>query len=119
MCSLIGALVLCGANNLLNMYIGIELVSFPLFALIALQDAQPLASESGLKYFIWRNCFRGNAVWFVILIFSCGQGLDFNYLVSALSGFSGLLPQLGLAFVFAGFAFKLALAPTYLVAVCI
>ena len=36
--SLVGAIVLCGAANLLNIYIGIELVSFPIFALIALQE---------------------------------------------------------------------------------
>lgn len=112
--SLIGALVLCGSANLLNVYLGVELISFPIFALIALQDGCNLAIESSLKYFILSGIASGIMLFGISLVFMSAGSLDISDIASKLANFEGGLANLGLLFMLLGLAFKLALAPLHM-----
>ena len=50
--SILGMLVLTSANSLLSLYLGLELLSFPLYAMVALQHQSSQGAEAAMKYFI-------------------------------------------------------------------
>src|ERR1043165_429073 len=50
--SIIGMLVLTSANSLLSLYLGLELLSFPLYAMVALQRHSSKGGEAAMNYFI-------------------------------------------------------------------
>ena len=62
--AVLGMLVMVSAHNLLVIYLGLELLSLPLYAMVAMERDNPKASEAAIKYFtvVWRdpgNWFAG------------------------------------------------------------
>jgi len=64
--SVLGMLVLISANDLMVLYMGIELQSLPLYVIAAMQRDSIRSSEAGLKYFLWSVVLGLVALWRVI-----------------------------------------------------
>jgi NADH-quinone oxidoreductase subunit N len=111
--SILGMLVLTSANSLLSLYLGLELLSFPLYALVALQRGCTNSAEAAMKYFILGALASGLFLYGLSLIYGATHVLAIPAIKQALlqGGQSPLILSIGLTFIVAGIAFKLGAVP--------
>ncbi|WP_342219472.1 NADH-quinone oxidoreductase subunit NuoN [Rickettsiella endosymbiont of Miltochrista miniata] len=111
--SILGMLVLTSANSLLSLYLGLELLSFPLYAMVALQRQSSQAAEAAMKYFILGALASGLFLYGLSLLYGATHSLILPTIHQALlvGGQSHVLLSTGLIFILAGTAFKIGAAP--------
>ncbi|MGI8429491.1 MAG: NADH-quinone oxidoreductase subunit N [Solirubrobacteraceae bacterium] len=116
--SVLGMAVLVSAQNLITLFIGIELLSIPLYVLCASQTRRERSLESGLKYLVIGSVGSATLVYGFALVYGATGSTDFGQIAAAISHgrlAAGVLgdPLLltGLALVVVGFAFKASVAP--------
>jgi NADH-quinone oxidoreductase subunit N len=116
--SVLGMVVLVSSQNLITLFIGIELLSIPLYILCASETRREGSLESGLKYLVIGSVGSATLVYGLALIYGATGSTDFSAIATALS--SGKLaggslgdPMVltGLGLVTVGFAFKASVAP--------
>lgn len=114
--SVLGMFVMVSANNLLALYMGLELMSLSAYVLAAFQRDDARSSEAGLKYFVLGALSSGVLLYGVSLVYGFAGSTDFTAVAASLSGggerHSGAL--IGLVFVFAGLAFKVSAVPFHM-----
>ncbi len=121
--SVMGMAVLVSAQDIVTLFIGIELLSIPLYMLCAAEYRREGSLESGLKYLIIGSVGSATLVYGLAMIYGATGQTGFSGIAGALSGAngSGMLssgnllgdPLLltGIALVVVGFAFKASVAP--------
>jgi NADH-quinone oxidoreductase subunit N len=112
--SVLGMLILTSANSLITLYLGLELLSFPLYALVALQRNVSNSAEAAMKYFILGALASGLFLYGLSLLYGITHSLSISVISHALLQGTGQFPlvlSVGLIFVVAGIAFKLGAAP--------
>ena len=112
--SVTGMFVLASATNLVTLFLGIELLSIPLYVLCALDVRRPTSLESGLKYLVVGSIGSATLLYGLAMIYGATASTDFAAIAAAVSkssigGDPLLLTGLGLAAV--GLAFKASVAP--------
>lgn len=112
--SLLGMLVLVGAQNLVTLFVGFELLSIPLYVLCAAEFRREGSLESGLKYLIVGSVGSATLLYGLALIYGATGSTDFAGINDALrdgeiAGDVLLLSGVGLTLV--GLAFKASVAP--------
>lgn len=114
--SMLGMLVLISAHSLLVIYLGLELMSLPLYALIALKRDDILAVEAAVKYFIMGAIGSGLLLYGTTFIYGMENTIDIAHLGNVLQNSGTTHPTLVLAtiFVIAGIGFKLAAVPFHM-----
>jgi NADH-quinone oxidoreductase subunit N len=111
--SVLGAMVLVSANNLVTIYIGLELHSLPIYALIAIRRKNYLGAEASFKYFILGAIMSAFLLYGMSFIYGVTGSLDINVISSYLTAHGSYQEVVLLAMVFfivVG-AFKLGAAP--------
>jgi NADH-quinone oxidoreductase subunit N len=120
LCSLLGAQVLILSHHLLTFYLGLELMSLPLYALISIQRDGKLGPEAALKYFVMGAIASGVLLFGISLIYAVTKTMTLTGLMSALSHMPATLHPaaiplwVGLVFVLIAAAFKLGLVPFHM-----
>ncbi|OGT67359.1 MAG: NADH-quinone oxidoreductase subunit N [Gammaproteobacteria bacterium RIFCSPHIGHO2_12_FULL_45_9] len=112
--STVGMLVLISAASFLMLFLGVELISLPIYAMIALQRHSGRAIEAGMKYFIVGALASGMLLYGISFIFGATQSLlfmDVAHAVANMSVDNNPYLAFGLAFLVVGIAFKLGAAP--------
>lgn len=114
--SLLGLTCLVKSNDLLLVYLGMELSSFGFYVLTTYKRDSSYATEAGLKYFLLGAVASGNLLFGIVLFYASGATTNYQLLESLVFGlesFSGevLLQQLALVFLLLSFLFKLASFP--------
>lgn len=111
--SILGMLVLSSANSLLCLYLGLELLSFPLYAMVALQRQSSQGAEAAMKYFILGALASGLFLYGLSLLYGATHSLILPTIhqVLLLGGQSSVLLSTALIFILAGIAFKIGAAP--------
>ncbi|MCC7058643.1 MAG: NADH-quinone oxidoreductase subunit NuoN [Burkholderiaceae bacterium] len=114
--SLLGQMVMMSANNLLVVYLGLEMMSLPLYALIALRRSDPVANEAAMKYFVLGALASGFLLYGMSMIYGGAGSLDHGRIASAFADgqISRTVFTFGVVFVVAGVAFKLGAAPFHM-----
>jgi NADH-quinone oxidoreductase subunit N len=116
--SVLGMAVFVAAQNLVSLFLGIELLSIPLYILCASETRRESSLESGLKYLVVGSVGSATLVYGLALVYGATGSTDFAAIGQAMSlnKFSGgvlgnamVLTGLGLTIV--GFAFKASVAP--------
>lgn len=110
--SLLGMLVLASVNDLLMLFIGLELVTFSLYVMVAYLRTDRRAIEAGMKYLILGSVSSGFLIYGVALLYGFVGSTSFVMLRAAVEG--GMMPfsaQVGLFFIMAGLGFKIAAVP--------
>jgi NADH-quinone oxidoreductase subunit N len=112
--SILGMVVLAGAQNLITVFIGFELLSIPLYVLCASELRRATSLESGLKYLIVGSVGSATLVYGLAFLYGTTGETGFRSIATALDK-TGLdndvLLLTGVALTLAGLAFKASVAP--------
>ncbi len=112
--SVTGMVVLAGATNLVTLFLGIELLSIPLYVMCALDLHRRTSLEAGLKYLVIGSVGSATLLYGLAFIYGASGSTDFGEIASAIgdSGIAGdPLLLTGIALALAGLAFKASVAP--------
>jgi NADH-quinone oxidoreductase subunit N len=112
--ALLGIFVLISANSLLSVYLGIELLSLSLYAMVAFDRDSGIAAEAAIKYFVLGAIASGILLYGMSMLYGLTGTLDLDQL--------GVLVQqvpspgliIGVAFVVAAIAFKFGAVPFHM-----
>jgi NADH-quinone oxidoreductase subunit N len=115
--ALLGILVMISANNLLVIYLGLELQALALYSLVALRRDDARATEAAMKYFVLGALASGFLLYGISMLYGATGTLDINALARDVASGDyvsrGAL-VLGLVFIVAGLAFKLGVVPFHM-----
>jgi NADH-quinone oxidoreductase subunit N len=116
--SVLGMAVLVSAQDLVTLFLGIELLSIPLYVLCASEYRREGSLESGLKYLVIGSVGSATLVYGLALVYGATGATDFSHIASAVSRghlHGGVLgdPMVltGTGLVIVGLAFKASVAP--------
>ena len=110
----LGMLMLISARDLIALYLGLELMSLPLYVIAAFNRDNARASEAGLKYFALGALSSGMLLYGSSLIYGFSGTVSFEGIARALSAGASIGPVFGLVFLMAGLAFKMSLVPFHM-----
>jgi len=116
----VGMLMMISANSLISLYVALELQSLPLYVMTAFHRDQLRASEAGLKYFVLGALASGILLYGCSMVYGFTGTLSFDGLATVLAPEAiggdtiGIGVVIGLVFVAAGLAFKLAAVPFHM-----
>ena len=114
--SLLGISVMLSANNFLVVYLGLELMSLSLYALVALRRDHAPATEAAMKYFVLGALASGFLLYGLSMMYGATGSLDIPEVFKAIG--TGQINKsvlaFGLVFVVAGLAFKLGVVPFHM-----
>jgi NADH-quinone oxidoreductase subunit N len=113
---LLGIQVMTAANNFLMVYLGLELMSLSLYALVALRRDHPVATEAAMKYFVLGALASGFLLYGLSMMYGATGTLTIPDAFAAISR-GGINPEVlsfGIVFVVAGLAFKLGVVPFHM-----
>jgi NADH-quinone oxidoreductase subunit N len=115
--SLLGMMLLASANSFLTLYLGLELMSLCLYALVALNRDSALATEAAMKYFVLGALSSGLLLYGMSMIYGATGTLTIPEVarsVGALASRDHNFLVFGLVFVVAGTAFKIGVVPFHM-----
>jgi NADH-quinone oxidoreductase subunit N len=119
MFSLLGMMVLISANSFITVYMGLELMSLCLYAMVALNRGSALSTEAAMKYFVLGALASGLLLYGMSMIYGATGSLEIGAVAAALAGLGGQAAEqpilvFGLVFVVAGLAFKIGVVPFHM-----
>jgi NADH-quinone oxidoreductase subunit N len=113
--SVMGMSVLAASQNLVTLFLGLEVLSIPLYVLCASRLRREPSLESGLKYLIVGSVGSATLLYGLALVYGATGSTDFSGIAAALDRQAGLvddpLTLTGIGLVVAGLAFKASAAP--------
>ena len=115
--SLLGMMVLVSSYNLLTVFLGLELLSLPTYAMVAMYRGRLHSVEASVKYFVMGAIASGILLYGMSMIFGATQSLDLTEIAAAVTNaflYQNLVLILGLVFIVAGVVFKLGAAPFHM-----
>ena len=112
----LGMMVMISANNFIVLYVGLELLSLSLYALVALQRDSKIATEAAMKYFVLGALASGLLLYGMSILYGLTGTLDLNRMATVVHMGVGndMLLVFGLVFLVAGLGFKLGVAPFHM-----
>ncbi|HVF78340.1 MAG TPA: NADH-quinone oxidoreductase subunit N [Solirubrobacteraceae bacterium] len=113
--SIAGMIVLVAAQNLVSVFLGLELLSIPLYVLCATEMRRASSLESGLKYLVVGSLGSATLLYGLAFLYGATGSTDFSGIAAALGGEGDIVtdPLLltGIALTIVGLAFKGSVAP--------
>jgi len=114
--SLLGQFVMISGSNFLSIYIGLEMMSLSLYALVALRRGHAISTEAAMKYFVLGALASGFLLYGISMLYGASGTLsipEFGAAVAA-GNIERVVLVFGLVFVVAGLAFKLGAVPFHM-----
>ncbi len=116
--AVLGMMMMISANNLMSLYLGLELQSLSLYVIAAFQRDDSRSTEAGLKYFVLGALASGMLLYGSSLIYGFTGTTDFDQIALLFDGAAGDRPSLGvifgIVFILAGLAFKVSAVPFHM-----
>ena len=113
--SAVGMMMMISANDLISLYMGLELQSLCLYVIAAIDRDNAKSSEAGLKYFVLGALSSGMLLYGASLVYGFTGFTEFSKIASHLSANgSSLGVVFGLVFIIAGLAFKVSAVPFHM-----
>ncbi len=111
--AVLGMMIMVSGQHFLTLYMGLELLSLCLYALVALDRDNAQATEAAMKYFVLGALASGMLLYGMSMIYGATGSLNISEVASALASGAQDRPVLvlGLVFIVAGIAFKLGAVP--------
>lgn len=114
--SLLGQMVMISGNNLLVIYLGLELMSLALYALVALRRDHTVSTEAAMKYFVLGALASGFLLYGISMLYGATGTLNLNEMakIAASVNANKIILVFGIVFLVAGLAFKLGVVPFHM-----
>ena len=115
--SIVGMMLMVSANNMLMLYLGLELLSLCLYALVAFNRDDGNASEAAMKYFVLGAIASGMLLYGMSIVYGLSGSLQLSEIAQAVSNTEGdqtLGMIFGLVFIVVALAFKLGAVPFHM-----
>lgn len=112
--SVLGMGMMVSANDLISLYMGVELQSLALYVLAAFNRDSLRASEAGLKYFVLGALSSGLLLYGASLVYGFSGATGFDAIALAVGDSPSVGLVFGLVFVICGLAFKVSAAPFHM-----
>ena len=118
--SIVGMMLMVSANNLLMLYLGLELLSLCLYALVAFNRDNGTASEAAMKYFVLGAIASGMLLYGMSILYGLSGSLQLSEIALVVSQASqaGSVQNIGmvfaLVFIVVALAFKLGAVPFHM-----
>ncbi|CAB3820735.1 NADH-quinone oxidoreductase subunit N [Achromobacter insuavis] len=114
--ALLGQMVMISSGNLISIYLGLELMSLALYALIALRRDNVVATEAAMKYFVLGALASGFLLYGMSMVYGATGHLDLAEIskVIAAGKAEKLALVFGIVFLVSGLAFKLGAVPFHM-----
>jgi NADH-quinone oxidoreductase subunit N len=111
--ALVGMMVMVSGQSMLTLYVGLELLSLSLYALVALDRDNARATEAAMKYFVLGALASGMLLYGMSMIYGMTGSLNLAEIHTALTSAPNIhaVLILGLVFIVSGLAFKLGAVP--------
>ena len=114
--AVLGMMVMVSAHSMLTIYLGLELLSLPLYAMVAMERDNGKASEASMKYFVMGAIASGFLLYGMSLIYGATGSLSIETLNQSLSnmGNNAMMVNFGVVFIVSAFAFKMGAVPYHM-----
>lgn len=114
--SLLGQIVMISGNNVLVIYLGLELMSLSLYALVALRRDHVASIEAAMKYFVLGALASGFLLYGISMLYGATGSLDLSDIARATSSITAnkTILVFALVFIVSGLAFKLGAVPFHM-----
>lgn len=111
----IGMMMMISANDLIGLYVGLELQSLALYVVAAFDRDNPRSTEAGLKYFVLGALSSGMLLYGSSMVYGFTGTVSYAGIAEAVKGgHPGIGLIIGLVFVAAGVAFKISAVPFHM-----
>ena len=121
--ALLGMNVMVSATNFVTLYVGLELLSLALYAMIAMQRTVTASIEAALKYFVLGALASGLLLYGISMVYGATHSLNLAEIFASLTKVNSLMVEdssslffarFGLVFIVAGLVFKLGVVPFHM-----
>ncbi|MCZ6590735.1 MAG: NADH-quinone oxidoreductase subunit NuoN [Alphaproteobacteria bacterium] len=116
--AVLGMMMMVSANDLISLYLGIELQSLSLYVLAAIRRDAVRSTEAGLKYFVLGALSSGILLYGMTLVYGFAGSTGFDDLAAVFAESAGdgapIGVIVGLVFIIAGLAFKVSAVPFHM-----
>ncbi|MBM3364116.1 MAG: NADH-quinone oxidoreductase subunit NuoN [Betaproteobacteria bacterium] len=114
--TLLGQMIMISGNSFLVIYLGLELMSLSLYALVALRRDHAISTEASMKYFVLGALASGFMLYGMSMIYGATGSLVMSKIAQVVASGSAnkTVLALGLVFLVSGLAFKLSAAPFHM-----
>jgi NADH-quinone oxidoreductase subunit N len=114
----LGMLLMISANDLIALYLGLELQSLALYVVATFQRDDVHSAEAGLKYFVLGALASGLLLYGSSLVYGFSGTTNFDVLAASFASLDGATPAVGvvvgIVFILAGLAFKVSAVPFHM-----
>lgn len=112
----LGMMIMASANHFLTIYLGLELMSLCLYAMVAFNRDSGVASEAAMKYFVLGAIASGLLLYGMSMLYGATGSLNLNEIAAYLQvhGTDNMILSFGLVFIVVGLAFKLGAVPFHM-----
>jgi len=112
----LGMMVMISANHLLTLYLGLELLSLSLYAMVALQRDSATATEAAMKYFVLGALASGMLLYGMSMLYGATGNLEITRIAETILNLEvrDFVLVFALVFIVAGLGFKLGAAPFHM-----
>ncbi len=114
--AVLGMMVMISANHFLVLYVGLELLSLALYAMVALQRESKQATEAAMKYFVLGALASGLLLYGMSMLYGLTGTLELPRMAAILQDGvkDNVILAFGIVFIVAGLGFKLGVAPFHM-----
>ncbi|HKX57144.1 MAG TPA: NADH-quinone oxidoreductase subunit NuoN, partial [Xanthomonadales bacterium] len=114
--AMLGMMVMISANHSIALYLGLELMTLCLYALIAMDRDSSVSTEAAMKYFVLGALASGLLLYGMSMLYGATGTLEFRAMAEVIASGQANGPVLvfGLVFVVAGLAFKIGAVPFHM-----
>ena len=112
--STLGMMMMVSANDLISLYLGLELQSLAAYVIAAIHRDDVRSTEAGLKYFVLGALSSGMLLYGASLVYGFTGTVSFPAIAAVLGGEAPIGLVMGIVFVSAGAAFKMAAVPFHM-----
>lgn len=112
--SILGMSIMVSAYSFLTIYLGLELLSLPLYAMVAMNRESSLSTEAAMKYFVLGALASGMLLYGISLLYGVTGTIQINTVAEMLTSHQNLVAIAAMIFVMAGLIFKFGAVPFHM-----
>ena len=114
--AVLGMMVMISAHSLLTIYLGLELLSLSLYAMVAFDRNSSAASEAAMKYFVLGALASGMLLYGMSMLYGATGSLDIAEIANAIAAMEGrsMILIFALCFIVVGLSFKFGAVPFHM-----